>query len=134
VTPRDLAGAVFLLVEDDPGAARLVRAVLEHEEATVHIAGNATDALLRLHAGLEPAAILLDLGLPLLNGLDLARVLRALPATRSVPIIAVTAADLPLRHHTAIEAGCDGLIPKPIDVATFAASIAAIVRSRADTR
>ena len=62
-----------------------------------------------------PDLILMDVMLPGLNGYEATRRLKGDPATRHIPIIAITANAAPTERDRALNAGCDGYIAKPID-------------------
>lgn len=105
----------ILYIEDNPGNRVLVRRILEAEGYAVT---EATDG----PSGLEIAAqeqfdlILLDINLPEIDGYDLARRMRSMPNLDGVPILAVTANVMQGDKERTLAAGCDGFIPKPIDV------------------
>jgi len=61
----------------------------------------------------------MDVRMPRLDGLQATRRMRQDPATRSIPLIALTASVMPAERQQALEAGCIGHVRKPIDVATF---------------
>jgi two-component system, cell cycle response regulator DivK len=63
----------------------------------------------------RPDLVLLDLNLPVMDGLEVARRLRELPHMRNVPIVAVTAYDYYGIREAALEAGCDEYLAKPLD-------------------
>jgi len=72
----------------------------------------------------QPDLILLDINLPHIDGLTLARMLREDPETRAVTILAVSAYSVAGDKERIRQAGCDGFIPKPIDTKTFLQTIA----------
>ncbi len=109
----------ILLIEDTPMNMKLARLVLEGAGFTVDGATNAHEALSAV-ADRDYDAIVLDVRLPDMEGLELVRRLRAQPATKNVPIVAVSAWALPEDSERALAAGCDGYITKPIDVGRFA--------------
>ena len=119
-----LAGGCVLLVEDDPPSAKLVAVVLRHAACNVQVSTDPDAAILLLLAGLQPDAILLDLDLPGMGGLALARFLRVHPATARLPVIAVSASGAPNDERSALSAGCDAYIRKPIDVGSFSRTVA----------
>jgi CheY-like chemotaxis protein len=104
----------ILVVEDEPACMKLAHVVLAADGHEVAGAG-AVDSAIAEIARSEPEVILLDLELPHINGLDLARKLKRDPATRHIVIIAVTAYPERFPREKAIAAGCDAYIVKPID-------------------
>jgi two-component system cell cycle response regulator DivK len=105
----------ILYIEDNPGNRMLVRRILEVEGYTITEAEDGP-------TGLEIAAreqfdlILLDINLPEIDGYDLAKRMRTMSNLDDVPILAVTANVMHGDKERTYEAGCDGFIPKPIDV------------------
>ena len=85
-----MAGELILLVEDNDNNRMLVRDVLQASGYRVVEAENAEDGL-RMAAEQRPALILMDIQLPGMNGIEALQRLRADPATRAIPVIAVTA-------------------------------------------
>lgn len=118
--------ARILYVEDDPSSARLVQRVLEAEGFEVRIV---TDGIAALEAArqLRPDLILMDINISGLDGYEVTTRLRALEELKEVPIVAVTAATLRGDRERALIAGCDGYIPKPIDVDRFPQQVEAFL-------
>lgn len=108
----------ILYVEDDPSSARLVQRILGAEGFDVRVV---TDGISAIEAArqLRPALILMDINISGLDGYEVTTRLRSLEEMKDVPIIAVTAATLKGDRERALIAGCDGYIPKPIDVDRF---------------
>ncbi|MBI4392064.1 MAG: response regulator [candidate division NC10 bacterium] len=104
----------ILVVDDQPLNRELVADLLEPAGYTVLEAEDGVDLLERVQRE-HPDLILLDLKLPGPDGFTLARQLKAHPATRGVPVVAVTADLLPDKRAWALEAGCDGYLQKPLD-------------------
>ena len=75
----------------------------------------------------RPDLILLDLSLPVLDGWEVARRLKASPRTRDIPVIALTAHTMRDDDLRAREAGCDGYIAKPIDEDLLMATLASLL-------
>jgi CheY-like chemotaxis protein len=118
-----MAGESILVVDDNPVNLRLLRMLLRAEGYDVHTAVDAEDALEKL-AKSTPRLILMDIQLPGMDGLDLARRLKADPATRSATIVAVTAYAMKGDERKMLDAGCDGYIAKPLDTRSLPAVIA----------
>lgn len=116
----------ILYVEDDPASARLVQRVLEAEGFEVRIV---TDGIAALEAArqVRPHLILMDINISGLDGYEVTTRLRAVEELKDVPIVAVTAATLRGDRERALIAGCDGYIPKPIDVDLFPRQIEAFL-------
>ena len=118
----------ILLVEDNPMNVQLVRLLLADEGYDLRSALNADEALNEL-AKFTPDLVLMDIQLPGKSGLELTRQLRANRAMNGTRIIALTGYARNDVEQKCLSAGCDGYIVKPINTATFAATI----RSFADT-
>lgn len=118
--------ARILYVEDDPSSARLVQRILEAEGFEVRIV---TDGVAALEAArqLRPDLILMDINISGLDGYEVTTRLRALEELKEIPIVAVTAATLRGDRERALIAGCDGYIPKPIDVDRFPQQVEAFL-------
>lgn len=116
----------ILIIEDDPTSLKLASDVLQAGGHVVMLAMTADQAILSIQTVL-PDAILLDLRLPGIKGMDVARQCRAEAATREIPIIAVTAYPEDYPKETVIEAGCDGFLVKPINTRLLSAQIEAAV-------
>ena len=70
-----------------------------------------------------PAVIVMDIGLPGMDGLEATGILKADAATRAIPILATTSHAMKGEQEKALAAGCDGYITKPIDTRTFADTV-----------
>jgi len=77
-----------------------------------------------------PDLILMDMGLPVMDGWEATRTLKALPATRAIPIIGLTAHAMVEDRRKVLEAGCDGYESKPLDFARLLTKIETLVGSR----
>lgn len=119
--------ARILYVEDDPSSARLVQRILEAEGFDVRIVTNGIAAL-EAARQLRPDLILMDINISGLDGYEVTTRLRALEELKDIPIVAVTAATLRGDRERALIAGCDGYIPKPIDVDRFPQQIEAFLK------
>jgi CheY-like chemotaxis protein len=109
-----LAGQLILLVEDHPESREAVQRLLELEGARVVAAADGPGALEQL-ASLIPDVLLIDLGLPGMDGFELLATVHRNPAWSRIPAIAVTARVMPADYHATLEAGFEAHVQKPLD-------------------
>lgn len=114
----------ILQIEDNYANRRLVERVLEPIGYRLLHAGDGQSGI---DAALQerPDLILLDMGLPDMDGQTLVTILRESPTLSTVPIIALTAWPPTIAIEMAARYGCDGCITKPINVSEFPSQIAA---------
>lgn len=105
-----------LLVEDTEDNRFMMRRLLEMSGFNVVEATNGEEAV-RLAETESPGLILMDLSLPVIDGLAATRLIRKLPNNARTPIIAVSAHDTSDFLAEALQAGCNSYITKPIDFA-----------------
>lgn len=103
-----------LLVEDTEDNRFMMRRLLEMSGYRVVEATNGEEAV-RVAEAEAPGLILMDLSLPMIDGLAATRLIRKLPKCKKTPIIAVSAHDSSDFLAEALEAGCNSYITKPID-------------------
>lgn len=108
----------ILVVEDSILNQRLLEAVLKPHGHRLLIAEDGESGVALAQAE-QPDLILMDMLLPGIDGYEATRQLRADPETRHLVIIALTASASSEAQEQALEAGCDGYIPKPIDTRAF---------------
>src|SRR6266571_3401615 len=110
------AGALILLVEDDPANMLLTRTVLEDAGHRILAAASLPDAreLLELE---HPDLVLTDVEVQGENGLELVRDVREDPRLHDVPVVALTAHAMPGMADEVFDAGCSDYITKPVDIA-----------------
>lgn len=108
----------ILIVEDNMDNYELVRIVLERAGYDVFLAVNGRDGVDAARAQ-KPDLILMDLGLPEMDGWLATTKLKSDGETRSIPLYALTAHTLPNERKRAILAGCDGYVAKPIHMKGF---------------
>jgi DNA-binding response OmpR family regulator len=114
----------ILIVEDEMKIARLVRDYLEHAGFEVLVAGNGESALASAR-GSKPDLVVLDLGLPGRDGLDVARELRR---SSNVPIVMLTARGDEADRIVGLELGADDYIVKPFSPKELVARVRAVLR------
>ena len=105
-----------LVVEDSETNRVLLHDLLERVcHCAVSVAANGKQGLEMAQANM-PDLILMDLGLPVLDGMEAAKILKADAKTGSIPIIALTGFVSDQDEERMLEAGFDGFLPKPFDV------------------
>ncbi len=114
----------ILVVDDEPGIAALARDYLEHAGFAVLVAGEGRGAL-ALARSRRPDLVVLDLGLPGLDGLDVARALRR---DSDVPILMLTARTDEADRIAGLELGADDYVTKPFSPRELVARVRAILR------
>lgn len=114
--------ARILIMEDDSASRELVRYLLE---AAGYVTLEADDGRIGLRTALEanPDLVICDLQMPVMNGYEVVRCLRAHAGWRRVPLIAVTAFSMAGDRETALAAGFDEHVTKPIAPETFVGRI-----------
>lgn len=116
----------ILYIEDNPGNRLLVKRVLEAQGYEVFEAPDGWSGL-RSAVELAPDLILLDINLPELDGHDLAGRFRGMSQLDTVPVVALTSNVMKGDRERALAAGCDGYIPKPIDIDRLPAQIESVL-------
>jgi two-component system cell cycle response regulator DivK len=113
-----VAGEKILIVEDNEKNLKLVRDVLKHHGYRTIDARSAEDAL-ELVSDRTPDLILMDIELPGMSGFDALKELRKDHETAGIPVCALTAFAMSDDRKQCFEAGFDGYLVKPIDIAAF---------------
>ena len=112
---RPLANSLILLVEDNAINQQVARETLERLGATVDVAVNGREAV-----DMAPLAfydvVLMDVQMPVMDGLAAARAIRALPGAADLPIVALTAHALAEDRERCLDAGMNEYLAKPLDV------------------
>ena len=117
-----------LVVEDEQDIANLIKLTLERGgEMAVEIASSG-DAALKAVDARTPDVIILDLNLPVLNGLEVCRILRSRGQTSRVPILMVTARTTESDRVTGLDVGADDYLTKPFSPRELAARVRALLR------
>jgi CheY-like chemotaxis protein len=124
------APAAFLIVDDSEADRRLTSYLLEKMGHRAHPVGDARRALeiAKLHA-CDHA--LIDMHMPIVDGPELARALRAEPTTSHMRLILFSNSVTPAEVVSALQSGFSGMLRKPSDPAMFVAAIGQLLRERA---
>jgi two-component system cell cycle response regulator DivK len=112
LTAKPKSSPRVLFVDDDSSTRTGYAAHLANHGYDVMPVGTGEEAL-ALAGTWAPHVIVLDLGLPDIDGWEVARQLKAEARTVAIPIIALTGSDLPHERVSAMRAGCDRHLPKP---------------------
>ena len=114
----------ILLIEDNEINRDMLSRRLERKGYRVMIAVDGADGVAQAQAA-APSLILMDMDLPVLDGWEATRRLKAEPATRSIPVIALTAHAMAEDREKALAAGCDDYETKPVEFARLLGKIEA---------
>ncbi len=124
VAPLSAPPRRCLVVEDNVDAARMLEVALESEGYEVRLAFDGRDAVAAATV-FRPDAVVLDIGLPRMNGYDVARAIRLIPDLADVLIIALTGYGQDADRQKSYEAGCDQHLVKPVELAPLLNALAA---------
>jgi two-component system cell cycle response regulator DivK len=102
----------ILVVEDQEDNRQIIRDMLSATDYEITEAENGEEALAEV-ARQRPDLILMDIQMPVMDGYEATRRIKADPALRAIPIIAITSYALSGDEQKAREAGCDDYVPKP---------------------
>ena len=116
----------ILYVEDNEDNIYMLKSRLSRAGYTVIIATDGAQGV-ALAASERPDLVLMDLSLPVLDGWEAARRIKAAPATSRIPIIALTAHAMPGDQEKALAAGCDDFDTKPVEMPRLLGKIRALV-------
>jgi two-component system cell cycle response regulator DivK len=120
----------ILLVEDNELNRDMLSRRLQRRGYEVLIAVDGRDGV-ALTQSAAPDLVLMDMSLPVLDGWEAAGTLKADPATRAIPIIALTAHAMSGDREKALAAGCDDFDTKPVDLDRLIGKIEALLRGSA---
>ena len=120
--------ATVLTVDDSPSIRQMIKVTLEPAGHSVIEAGDGAQGLARCQAS-RPDLVITDLNMPPMNGLELIRALRKLPALTGLPIVFLTTESNDAVKAEAKTAGATGWITKPFKPEQLLAVVAKLVRS-----
>lgn len=105
----------ILIAEDDDMNRRLIKDVLMYHGYEVIEASNGEEAV-KITKGRKPDLVLMDLQMPVMNGVEAIRQLKNSPETKAIKIIAVTGLAMRGDRENTMKIGADGYMAKPIDI------------------
>ena len=123
-----MTGKKILIMEDNLLNLELATDLLEAAGFVVSSAQTAEEGL-RMAREILPDLVLMDLGLPGMDGLCATKELKANPTTRHLTVVGLTAHAMKGDEEIALKAGCDGYLTKPIDTRKFTETIARFIAS-----
>jgi two-component system cell cycle response regulator DivK len=126
----DGAMTKILLVEDNEMNRDMLGRRLQRRGFDLLVAVDGAQGLAMAQAD-APDLILMDMSLPVMDGWEATRRLKAAPETRSIPVIALTAHAVSGDREKAIEAGCDDYDTKPVDLDRLLSKIGALLSGKA---
>jgi two-component system, cell cycle response regulator DivK len=122
--------AIILVVEDNEEHWDMVSRRLQRRGYRLVRAADGQEAV-EMAAHERPALILMDVGLPVMDGLEATRRIRAHAETQTIPIIALTAHAMSGDHDRALQAGCDDYHAKPVELPRLLAQMEALLAKEA---
>ncbi len=125
VTATGPGAGTVLVVEDEPAIAELIRTYLERERFAVRVVGDGVTALDAVRRG-RPSVVVLDVGLPGMDGTDVCRRMRE--GGDWTPVLFVTARDDEVDRVLGLELGADDYVTKPFSPRELVARVKAVLR------
>ena len=116
--------AKILIVEDNEPNRDMLSRRLERRGFEVVVAVDGAEGVAKSKSE-HPDIVLMDMSLPVMNGWEATRAIKADPATSAMPVIALTAHSMPGDREKAMEAGCDDYDVKPVDLPRLLEKMAA---------
>ena len=129
---QDKNNPLVLIVEDHADTREMLRIILDMNGCRVIEAEDGEQAMSVADQG-HPDLILLDLRIPLLDGLTVTRLIRSHPVLNEVPIVLITGMATPQVHREAFSAGCNDCLIKPLDLERLQELIKLLARSTAQS-
>ncbi|HUR00386.1 MAG TPA: response regulator [Gemmatimonadaceae bacterium] len=118
-----------LIADDDPNILMVFSAFLKSEPLTLDVAADGRAAVEKISARV-PALVILDMDMPVMNGYEAARIIRAVHSAEALPIIGVTGHDDPDAERKCLEAGCTSYLAKPVRRAALVQAVGAALGAR----
>lgn len=125
-----MRGLHILYVEDHDDNIFMLTMRLERLGAKVSIARDGAEGVAKAH-DLKPDLIVMDLGLPVIDGWEATRRIKASPETAPIPVVALTAHAMHGEEEKALDAGCDAYDTKPVVIKRLVSKIEQLLSERA---
>jgi two-component system cell cycle response regulator DivK len=116
------SGKLVLLVEDNEDNRIVYSTILKHFGYEVSEALNGEEGIAKARTQ-QPDIVLMDISIPVIDGWEATQVLKHDPATKHIPVIALTAHALASDREKAMEVGCDGYLAKPCEPRAVVAEV-----------
>lgn len=126
--PSDIIFSSVMIVDDDEMNLDLHRSIFQRGKYTVYLARSGKECLALLES-VKPDVILMDIGMPGMDGFEVTHHIKQQAATAHIPVIACSAFATKEIQEKAIKAGCAGYISKPVDPVHFVAQVANILHA-----
>jgi two-component system cell cycle response regulator DivK len=114
---------LILIVEDEPKNLTLFRDLLQRFGYATIEATNGRDGV-ELARARNPNLILMDIQLPVMDGLEATQILKLNAKTKNIPVLALTSYVMKGDRDKILQAGCDGYLAKPVDIREFLSTVA----------
>jgi two-component system, OmpR family, response regulator MprA len=121
-----IAGVKILVVDDEPAVRDSLRRALELEGYDIELAGDGQEALTKLDSSLQPDAMILDVLMPRMDGLEVCRRMRQ--TGNRLPVLMLTARDAVENRVAGLDAGADDYVTKPFALEELLARVRALLR------
>jgi two-component system cell cycle response regulator DivK len=118
---------LILIVDDHPDLVQMLEIALKFFGYEVLVAYNGLKAI-EIATLKSPDLIVMDMRMPIMNGIQAISLIRQDPTTKNIPILAATANAMPGDRERCLAAGCDGYISKPFSYKKFVALINGLLR------
>jgi CheY-like chemotaxis protein len=118
-----IAGVRILVVDDDIRNIYAMAALLERGHADVTVVESGAEAIATLKGGTEVDLVLMDIMMPIMDGYDTIRAIRAMDHLKTLPVIAVTGKAMAGERQRCLDAGATDYVPKPVDTAELFAAL-----------
>ena len=118
----------IIIVEDQPDVADLLEEMLDidgYQVRKIHSSGGALSVI----RAEKPNAVLLDIMMPDVSGLEVLRFMRREPGLQQIPVVIISAKTLPADVRTGLEAGATAYLTKPVDVDKLRRTVAQVIGS-----